>query len=38
MGEMENVYNILLGNLKRRDHLGDLGVGARVILKSSSKK
>jgi hypothetical protein len=32
MGEMRNVYNILVGNLKGRDHLEDLGVDGRLKL------
>jgi hypothetical protein len=33
MGEMRNAYTILVGNLKKRDHLEDLGVDGKMILK-----
>jgi hypothetical protein len=33
MGEMKNVYNIWLENLKGRDHLKDLGKEGRIVLK-----
>jgi hypothetical protein len=33
MGETRNAYKILFKNLKGRDHLEDLGVDRRVILK-----
>jgi hypothetical protein len=32
MGQKRNAYNILVGNLKERDHLEDIGVDGRVIL------
>jgi hypothetical protein len=32
MGEMRNAYKILVGNLKSRDHSGDLGLEGRIIL------
>jgi len=32
-GDMINAYEILVGNLKRRDHLCVLGVHERIILK-----
>jgi hypothetical protein len=32
MGEMRNTYSILLENLKRRDHLEDLGIDGKIIL------
>jgi hypothetical protein len=32
MGEMRNMYKILVGNLKARDHSDVLGVGGRIIL------
>jgi hypothetical protein len=32
MGEARNAYNILLENLKGRDHLEDLGVYGKIIL------
>jgi hypothetical protein len=38
MGEMKNEYKILVEKLKGRDHLGDLGVGGRIILIWTSKK
>jgi len=33
LGERRGVYRVLLGNLKERDHLGDLGVDGRIILR-----
>jgi hypothetical protein len=33
MGEMRNAYTILVGKLKEKDHLGDLGEDGMVILK-----
>jgi hypothetical protein len=33
MEEMINAYRILLGSLKVRDHLVDLGLDRRIILK-----
>jgi len=33
MGERRSVYGILVGNLKERDLLGDLGVDGRIILR-----
>jgi hypothetical protein len=33
MKEIRNVYNILAGNLRRKDHLEYLGVDERIILK-----
>jgi hypothetical protein len=32
MGEMKNAYNILVGNLKGRDHSEDLGTDGKIIL------
>jgi hypothetical protein len=32
MGEMRNVYSILVGKLERRDHSEDLGIDGRLIL------
>jgi hypothetical protein len=32
MGEMRKEYSVLVGNLKRRDHLENLGVDGKVIL------
>ena len=34
----ETVYVILLGNVRERDNLEDLGMGRRIILKSMFKK
>jgi hypothetical protein len=33
MREMKNAYKILVGKLKGRDHLGDLGVDGRILVK-----
>jgi hypothetical protein len=33
MREIKNAYKSLARNLKGRDHLQDLGVGGRIILK-----
>jgi hypothetical protein len=33
MGEMKNEYKILVENLNARDHLEDIGVDGRIILK-----
>jgi len=33
MGEMRNAYRILVGNLMGRDHLEDLGIYGRIIIK-----
>jgi hypothetical protein len=33
IGEMRNVYRILVVNVKGRDRLGDLGIDERMILK-----
>jgi hypothetical protein len=32
MGEMRNAHNILVGNMKGRDHLEYVGVDGRIIL------
>jgi hypothetical protein len=32
MGEVRNAYNILIGNLKGRDHSEELCVGVKIIL------
>jgi len=32
MGKMRNAYIILIGNLKRRDHLEGIGVDGKIIL------
>jgi hypothetical protein len=31
--DIRNEYKILVENLKRRDHLGDLGINGMIILK-----
>jgi hypothetical protein len=31
MGQMRNAYNILIGKLKGRDHLEDLGIDGKRI-------
>jgi hypothetical protein len=33
MGKMRYAYNILVGKREGRDHLEDLGVGGRIILR-----
>jgi len=33
MGERRDIYRVLMGNLRKRDHLGDPGIGGRIILK-----
>jgi hypothetical protein len=35
---MRNAYKILVGTLKRRDHVGDISVNGRIILKWILKK
>jgi len=30
-GEKRNVYSVLFGHLKKKDHLGDLSIDERVI-------
>jgi hypothetical protein len=32
LGENRNAYRVLVGNLKERDHLKDLGIDGRVTL------
>jgi hypothetical protein len=32
MGESRVVYSVLVGNLRERDHLEDLGVDGRIII------
>jgi hypothetical protein len=38
MGEVGNYYKILAGNQKGRDHLGDLSVDGRIMLKLMLKE
>jgi len=38
MRELRNAYKILIGNPEGRDHLGELGVDGRIILKWILKK
>jgi hypothetical protein len=38
MGRMRSTFKILVGNLKAREHLEDLGVYGRVMLKWILKK
>jgi hypothetical protein len=38
MGESRGAYRILVGNLRERDHLEDLGMERKVILKWIFKK
>jgi hypothetical protein len=33
MGEMRNVYEILVRKLKGKNHLGDIGIEGRIISK-----
>jgi hypothetical protein len=33
MGEGRGVYRVFVGNLRERDHLGDLGLDGRIILR-----
>jgi hypothetical protein len=33
MGEMKGVYRVLVGNLRKRDHLEDPGINRRIILR-----
>jgi hypothetical protein len=33
MGEMRSVYRVLVGNLRKRDHLEDPVVDGRIILR-----
>jgi hypothetical protein len=33
MGEMRNAYSIVVGNLKERDRLEDVGIDGEIILK-----
>jgi hypothetical protein len=38
MGERRSVYGILVGNLKERDLLGDLGVDGSIMFNLTLKK
>jgi hypothetical protein len=38
MGERRGEYSVWWGNLMERDHLGDPGVGVRVILRQMFRK
>jgi hypothetical protein len=38
MGERRGIYRVLVGNLRERDHLEDLGVDGMIILKLILKK
>jgi len=33
MGDRSGAYRVLVGDLRDRDHLEDLGIGGRIILK-----
>jgi hypothetical protein len=35
MGKRGGVYSVLWGNLKERDHFGDLSIEGRIILNRS---
>ena len=38
MGEGRDVYRVLVGNLRVRNHLGDPGVDGRIILRCIFRK
>jgi hypothetical protein len=38
MGESRGVYRVLVGNLRKRDQLGDPGVDGRIILRWAFRK
>jgi hypothetical protein len=38
IGERRDVYRVLVGNLRERDHLGDPGIDERIILRWIFKK
>ena len=38
MGNRKAAYRVLVGNLRKRDHLEDLGLHGRIILKWIFKK
>ena len=38
IGERRDVYRVLVGNLRERDHLGDPGIDERIILRWTFKK
>ena len=38
MGERRDVYRILVGNLRERDHLEDPGIDGRIILKFNNQE
>jgi hypothetical protein len=38
LGDSRRVHRMLVGNLSQRDHLGDLGVAGRIILRWIFKK
>jgi hypothetical protein len=38
MGEGKDMYRVLVGNLRERDHWGDPGIGGRVILRWKFRK
>jgi len=38
MGDRQGAYRVLVGDLREKDHLEDLGIGGRVILKWIFKK
>ena len=33
MGERRGVYRVVVGKVRERDHLGDPGLGGRIILR-----
>ena len=38
MGDRRGAYRVLVGDLRERDHLQDLGIDERIILKFISRK
>jgi len=38
LGDRRGAYRVLVGNLSERDHLEDIGVDGRIILKFTFKE